>query len=181
MLVLASSQPPSPTDSYCPKRWFCPHSSLYCLCRLPVCTVSQLSYFTAKPHQTKESEVLLQWIKSVYFWGPAARRIWYLTMQRKEQRSSRCLVVWIIWVSWLRAVPKAFHLGYSPRCKLSKTYPVERPHSLCLSYVCFNVGSLGNILYFYAILLKETVKHKRINWFRKQISFIPMLIRAFVL
>lgn len=65
MLVLASSQPPSPTDSYCPKRWCCPHSSLYALCRLPVCTVSRLSYYAAKPHQTKENKVFARLVSQI--------------------------------------------------------------------------------------------------------------------
>lgn len=56
MLILASSQPPSPTDSYCPKRWSCPCSSLYHLWISPVCRANQLSCLTwPQTRQTKEN------------------------------------------------------------------------------------------------------------------------------
>lgn len=56
--------------------------------------------------------------------------------------------------------------------------------SFCVSsgfHCTFSDISLGDILYFHAVLLKEPVKHKRTNWFRKQISFMLVLIKPFVL
>lgn len=66
MLVLASSQPPSPADSYCSKRWSCPHSSLYCLWSLPVCTASLLSCLTwPQTRQSKENEFFARLVSRI--------------------------------------------------------------------------------------------------------------------
>lgn len=57
MLILASSQPPSPTDSYCPKRWSCPCSSLYLPCLDLSCLQSEPAQLphvaTNSPNQRK--------------------------------------------------------------------------------------------------------------------------------
>lgn len=184
MLVLASSQPPSLTDSCCPKRWCCPHSSLYRLCQLPVCTVSQLSYYIAKPHQTKENKISARLVSQIGL---------FLRASCKEDLGLRSAGQGMEKIPLPGGVDHLGQLSQScaqsfPSWVSTKTQTQWNPScgettliSLCLSHLFFSVGSLRNILYFYANLLKETVKHKRTNRFRKQISFIPLLMKAFVL